>query len=219
MFPPPPNFAQGPLTILVVTYPKGRNQPADDMNALIADAVKQALGKVIPGANNAADKDTKPALDTENAMNEVLKNVLAKSGLGKLADSIKNQVSENAADPKKASESIETKLKTEKEKKVEEEKLSKAFADIDPSRPINGDNELSLYMSLMEGAETLLKTYPTSLEQDLYYFSDDYVKSPNAMEVDTQAKAGLDDAYRSQANLTQQFWSVCEESKLRMRCK
>ena len=104
----PPNFAQGLPNNFGGTSPQGQKPTAGDMNALIADAVKQALGKVIPGANNAADKDAKPALDTENAMNEVLKNVLAKSGLGKLADSIKNQVSENAAGSKKTSESIET---------------------------------------------------------------------------------------------------------------
>lgn len=111
-------------------------------------------------------------------MNEMLQDLLKKSGLGNIGDATKE--SENA---KLSPEDLKAKLENEKKIKEEAEEITKAFDRINPAEPINGENELNLYMSLMHGAETLLRKYPTSLEQDVLYFSKEYQNAPNAVKL------------------------------------
>ena len=187
--PLPPNVAGSAHTAAAGNgAPNSPPPPAGDMNAIIADAIKQALGKAIPGmdALTGQGNSDDSAGEPKNDMNKLLQDILKKSALGKLAGA-----GEENQQPTLSPEELKAKLESDKKRKEEAGKITKAFKEINPAEPINGENEFNLFSSLLHGAESLLRKYPTSLEEDLYYFSEAYENSPNPIKLTSKQKQAL----------------------------
>ena len=160
--PPPPGFHPQPGAVPGAPPAPGAGQPNLQMDAMIQEAIQGALsgmgmgGKAPPGG---------AVPDVSALVQEALKG-LNLPGMG----------GQGQGEPLKPKSG----LSDEEKKRIA--KVEKAVLEVKPLKPISSDNELSVHSALMYGAERLLGQYPTSLAQDLSYFSPESPHKPNMIQ-------------------------------------